>query len=194
MNRVQKQQLLRDMGIDVWRARTQAPVAGVVADPVAELEVDPVAELEVVPVAEPFKVVCLASERVVVLLEITDPVAFAVAETVTNTRRIRRFGGDLLASVAGDWQKTPRETVFTWPRAGLAATEREGKKALSAFVDKQLAAGSVKKIVLISESLSKRLQGVSWPDATVVVPPIDQLMRHGQLKRKLWLDLQKLTI
>ena len=45
MNRVQKQQLLRDMGIDVWRARTQAPVAGLVqagseAEPGAGLGVD----------------------------------------------------------------------------------------------------------------------------------------------------------
>lgn len=181
MNRVQKQQLLRDMGIDVWRLRPRASAAeGVQERTDAGIE--------------PFKVVCLASEHIMLLLDVADSAAYTGADAgafaVANARHIRRFGHDLLASVAGDWQIKLREAVFAWPQPGLATAQGEAVKALSAFVDKQLADGIPKEIVLISEKVVDRLPDVSLPEATILVPPIDQLMCDWQLKRKLWLVLQ----
>ena len=74
------------------------------------------------------------------------------------------------------------QLLFEWPQAGTGNRRaRSGRKALSAFVVKQLTAGEPKEIVLMKlRGLAEVLDRCApLPDAMVVVPAVtDQLMRR----------------
>jgi hypothetical protein len=210
MNRVQKQRLLEDMGIDVWQLRLRAgnraqrsePAGSIVrgesaenppsaagADndaPGADGALDSVDEDRPI---EPFSIFCFAQGGVMVMLQAAD------------AREIGRFGRDLLAGAYGNWRSSThgitedvQETVFSWPPAGLSSTTEEAAKGLRAFTDKQLSRGSGKKLVVLSQSVADRLGGMALPESLVLLPPVAELSGNWELKRNLWLELQTHTI
>lgn len=208
MNRVQKQRLLEDMGIDVWQLRLPAGSRAQRSEPAGIIErgesaENPPSAAGQSPVVaagaldsadedrpiEPFSIFCFAQGGVMVMLQAAD------------AREIGRFGRDLLAGACGNWRSAThgitedvQETVFSWPPAGLSSTPEEAAKGLRAFTDKQLSRGSGKKLVVLSQSVADRLAGMALPESLVLLPPVAELSGNWELKRNLWLELQTHTI
>ena len=145
-------------------------------------------------VIEPFRVFCFVRGDVMLMLQ------------ASHAREIGRFGRDLLVSACGDWRgqvaakaanggtQNVQETVFSWPPAGLAATEEDAVKGLCAFTDKQLSTGGRKKLIVLSRSIAQRLSGMKLPQSVVLLPPVAEMSGSWELKRNLWLELQTHTI
>lgn len=145
-------------------------------------------------VIKPFRVFCFVRGDVMLMLQ------------ASHAREIGRFGRDLLVSACGDWRgqvaaraahggtQNVQETVFSWPPAGLAATEEDAVKGLCAFTDKQLSTGRRKKLIVLSRSIAQRLSGMKLPQSVVLLPPVAEMSGSWELKRNLWLELQTHTI
>ena len=190
-------QLLKDMGIDVWRQRlpaaedsgrvearpqsrervarveSPAPAASrsVRQPPAADRAASPAATAAGPEVA-PFSVLCVAGQGTVVLVE------------PSEMRTARRFCRDLLCSATGEWQAECAELVFAWPEQGVDRDESSMARALKAFVDGQAADHGASQLLIdakVAERLGKTMDG-AWQ----VIPPVDRLMTDGALKREVW--------
>jgi len=201
--------MLRQMGVDVWLAR------GGAVEPLAELSVPqgdsattriPIATEQharpVTPASSepapskppatvpdpaatqprtagspiaPFSVLCLSKGRVLMFVE------------PGQSRAARRFALDLLAASSGVWGGESAHLAFDWPQPGIDNNPLTVRKALSAFVAKQLGDQNP-SLVLIGREVAERLEQI--PDDSIVLAPLPELMVEGELKRALWTELE----
>jgi hypothetical protein len=162
----QRTSILRLLGIDVWVQR-QAATEAVAAQPVAE-ERDPARltrELReslqesprrsaradsgsaavstatpVVPQTNASPAVSKAADNDfpacrVVALHRSEGLLLADGADLTLARRL---GRDLMASHAGGWKDRPSETLFDWQPEKVSGVSLSGRRALGAFINKQL--------------------------------------------------------
>ena len=173
-------------------AATSASVDSADSAACAERVVAPVAAVNTAgedPAIEPFSVLCFSQGGIMVMLQVAD------------AREVGRFARDLLAGACGNWRSAEHgvlqdvhEAVFRWPPAGLSSTEVEAVKALRAFTDKQLSQDRRKTLIVLSQSVADRLDGMALPQSLVLLPPVAELSGNWELKRDLWLELQTYAI
>ncbi len=196
--------LLKEMGIDVWRARRmgdetgsaaqaaptparsrQASRAAAVAREASPPTENPAVQRHAIarqnaavqqPEIAPFNVLCLSNPGAVLLVESGD------------VRSARRFAADLLAAVTGVWGGEMHQLVFEWPQPGIAPSSDAIARALGAFVNKQLA-DNAGALVMVGREVADRLSAAALPEHCLVLPSFDALMTDGSLKRALWQDL-----
>jgi hypothetical protein len=102
----------------------------------------------------------------------------------SEVRTARRFCRDLVSSVTGQWQTSCTELVFEWPGHGVDRDEASMARALRAFVDGQTADHG-QSLLVVDSKVAGRLGEVPGTGCEVV-PPVDQLMTDGALKRSVW--------
>ncbi len=175
--------MLRQMGVDVWLARTGP------ADPLSELSVPRVSVPEDLPVERPgpaparaagpavapFSVACLSKGPVLMLIELGP------------SKAARRFALDLLAAGSGMFGGESTQLAFDWPQPGVDNNAEAVRKALSAFLSKQID-DLDPSTLLIGREVADRLGQV--PDGCILLAPLAELMVDGQKKRSLWTELE----
>ena len=196
-----RRKILQALGVDVWLTRGapaleeaapaaqrlpqtgRNPAAAVAAElraPAVEPELPgrPVvsADKQPAPAApvRPFTVICLSKGDVLMLIEPAD------------LRAGHRFAADVLSALSGIWGGSMTKLAFEWPQPGIANDAQSVRRALGAFVSKQVGDNG-DGLTLIGGELVERLPGV--PEGCVILPPIDALMTRGELKRALWEEL-----
>lgn len=200
--------ILRQMGVDVWLLRHAADdaspalsgpdkpvVAGerdlptVQADSVgavlkaptgtgSDLPLEETTSTLVRPAGRPvaaFSVFCLSKGPVLMLVELGP------------SKAARRFALDVLAASSGIYGGDTAQLAFEWPQPGVDNNPETLKKALGAFVSKQLSDHAPSR-VLISQEVSARLEQI--PDGCIELPPLSELMVDGEGKRALWAKLE----
>ncbi len=202
-----KHATLREMGVDVWLLRRAeaaasaelsvpadaAPSGGPAPEPVerhrrrlakapAEPARTPAPAVEAAPPTRPvgppvppFSVVCLSKGPVLMLVEL-EP-----------AKAVRRFALDVLAASSGMFGGKSAQLAFDWPQPGIGNDERSMRKALGAFVAKQLGDQAPAR-VLISRPVAERLEQI--PEGTILLAPLAELMVDGRQKRALWEELE----
>ncbi|MEM8766599.1 MAG: hypothetical protein AAGE43_04095 [Pseudomonadota bacterium] len=212
--------LLKAMGIEVYRLRhgdaarepveqapDQTPVKQALKDtlpPLAGSETAPASAppsaspapmtvpADAGPAVAPFVVLCLRKAGGLVILE-------ADATGGPRQKAERRFAVDLLAAATGAWGGDTEALVFSWPQAAIENTAVAQRKALRAFLAKQLSDAQA-TVVLMDEGLSARLpeDGAFFDGSAdaggadvLSVPPLTALMSDGALKRALWQTLER---
>jgi len=117
---------------------------------------------------------------------------------VAQVRSARRLVKDLLQAGTGDWSGKPAQTVFAWPPEQTSAAGISGRRALLAFVDKQLDDLGSPGALIVCERVLEMLpglvdsvtrRGVRYLSA----PRLQELMQNGEAKRDLWLKIQQLN-
>jgi hypothetical protein len=193
---LRKRTMLRQMGVDVWLARsgpgeqlaelsaaTVGPTASAVQQKVPPPAADRVEPAEP-PVTQPqpagspvapFSVLCLVKGRALMLVELGE------------SRSARRFALDVLAASSGIWGGESTHLAFDWPQPGVENQPGTVRKALGAFVSKQLG-DHQPSLVLIGREVAERLEQI--PDGSVVLAPFAELMVEGEQKRALWAELE----
>jgi hypothetical protein len=126
------------------------------------------------PVA-PFSVFCLSKGPVLMLVELGP------------SKAARRFALDVLAASSGIYGGETAQLAFEWPQPGVDNNPRTLKKALGAFVSKQLSDQAPSR-VLIDQEVSARLEQI--PDGSIELAPLAELMVDGERKRALWAKLE----
>jgi len=207
-------QILREMGVDVWRRRrtgsddsgegsgkkasgkkasdkktsgnkqpVKKPLPAAVAadrsgldDVSAAVGREPEQKAPDAAGVPAFKVLSLLREGALLVVE--------PAEIRTG----RRFAADLLAAVTGLWGGESRQLVFDWPQAGIENTRESMSRALAAFVNKQIS-DNEDGLTLIGAEVVDRLGQAPVPEDCLVLPPFEELMTRGELKRSLWKEI-----
>jgi hypothetical protein len=201
--------ILRQMGVDVWLLRRRADealpglsapggqvVAGAREQPTvqtdsvkAALKATAVGKGRGLPPAEttstpvrsagrpvaPFSVFCLSKGPVLMLVELGP------------SKAARRFALDVLAASSGIYGGDTAQLAFEWPQPGVDNNPQTLKKALGAFVAKQLSDQAPSR-VLIGQEVSARLEQI--PDGSIELAPLAELMVDGERKRALWAELE----
>lgn len=117
---------------------------------------------------------------------------------VQGLKYARRLATDLLRAAAGDWQSALEQTVFDWHPDKVGSAGVSGRRALAAFVDKQLDDLGREKSVLLCERVAAMLPELagslsSRDHHTIRVPALQALAGDGEAKRILWQQIQQLT-
>lgn len=202
-------QILSEMGIDVWRLRTDGLQQEVLDAAASESASGPQAVVESpgsrgqtaaavesnartaapateAPVEAPVEGKPVAPFNVVSLADEGGLLLFQSADL----KSARRFAVDLLAAVTGSWSRNFRQLVFAWPQPGIENTHASMVKALAAFVDKQIHDAGSNRVLVSAELLQSLDQ--SWPDVEIQpLPEIDRLMVDAELKKSAWLEISK---
>ncbi len=185
--------MLRQMGVDVWllRRETAEALAELSAPerllPTAEpaqteaAQRAPVAQPEPRPQppvsgpeVQPFSVYCLSKGPVLMLVELG------------ASKAERRFALDVLAASSGLFGGNAAQLAFEWPQPGVDNNPGTVRKALRAFVAKQLGDQQPEQI-LIGREVAGRLEQL--PEGAIELAPLAELMVDGALKRALWAEL-----
>jgi len=116
-----------------------------------------------------------------------------------DLRLARRLGRDLMASSAGRWKDRPRETVFDWQPEKMPGVPVSGRRALGAFVSKQLDDVSSGSFVLVCAEVQELLAGLfESTDGRELrlcrMTSLAQLATDTKAKRALWAQIQQLTV
>ena len=206
-----KHAFLRQMGVDVWLPRTGPlePLAELSAGLAAPAEtetaeqrsdsagtepaapVPPARVRQPVPSAPtdrettgrtgsgaalaPFSVLCLSKGPALMLVE------------PGQSKAARRFCLDVLAAASGLYGGESVQVVFNWPQPGVENDLLSAKKALGAFVAKQLG-DQAPELVLVDAISAERLE--SLPEGSLLLAPVPELMVDAAKKRTLWLELE----
>jgi hypothetical protein len=208
-----KRAMLRQMGVDVWLDRTghseplaelsepevsqredlpsertdQTPLPGEPArsPPRAEIPAPQESTAPKEPIAPkrqpsgpalaPFSVACLSKGPVLMLVELAP------------SKAGRRFALDVLAAASGVFGGETTQLAFDWPQPGVDNTPETVRKALGAFVAKQIGDLDPARL-LMDREVAGRLERV--PDGCVLLAPLAELMVDGQKKRALWTELE----
>ena len=191
---------MRAMGIDVWHLRPAAspqepvvptehrvqtlpenlsdprPSTPLSAQP-AQTSASGSQAVRPTPVA-PFVVVSLIKQDVLLLIAPRD------------LKASRRFAQDVLAAATGVRDGESGQRVFDWPQPGIENSAASLSRALGAFVSKQIS-DNASGMTLIGAELLERLDDFELTDDTLVMAAIDELMTSAELKRKLWLEIER---
>ncbi len=182
-------QILSELGVTVWRLRIDGRADETVLEPASnehpaagsadeETVEEPVSAVSMIPAVDAFRVLSLVSEGGLLLIQPTD------------VRAGRRFGAELLAGATGNWGKDCTQLIFSWPQQGIENTESSMRKALGAFVEKQVADAATDR-VLITRETCERVDENRLPEDALRLPGIDELMISGELKKSTWLEISK---
>lgn len=95
----------------------------------------------------------------------------------------RRFALDVLAAASGVFGGETAQLAFDWPQPGVENNPDTARRALAAFVAKQLGDRPDGQ-VLIGAEVVERLEAA--PDGCLVLPAMAELMVDGERKRALW--------
>ena len=109
----------------------------------------------------------------------------------------RRLAGDLLGSMAASNSPKPIEMHFEWPPEQVPGVALDGRRALTAFISRQLddlAAGST---VVVCEEVRELLPGLADLLAQrslnhLAIARLRELAVSAAAKRTLWTQLQQL--
>jgi len=108
----------------------------------------------------------------------------------------RRLGRDLLASTSGGSVATPEETLFEWDPRAVGSAAVNGRRALAAFVRRQLdelGAGTL----LASAQVTSRVPDLEGEAGSAVrllrIPDLPTLLDQPEAKRALWQRIQSLA-
>jgi hypothetical protein len=176
------------MGIDVWHLRPAAqenlsdqqassPLSAQPATTPQRFSASEPHTVRPTPIA-PFVVVSLIKQDVLLLMAPRDLEAS------------RRFARDVLAAATGVRGGESGQRVFDWPQPGIENSAASLNRALGAFVAKQISDND-SGMTLIGAELLDRLDGFEITDNTLVMAAIDELMTSAELKRKLWLEIER---
>lgn len=103
-----------------------------------------------------------------------------------ENRTVRRFAADLLAAATGVWGGRSRLLRFDWPQPGIENTQSTLERALTAFVERQLAESPDDELCLVSSDVLDRVDQARLPEGFLVLPPVSELMSSAALKRSVW--------
>ena len=98
-----------------------------------------------------------------------------------------RFCLDVLAAASGEYGGGSAQVAFNWPQPGVENNQHNARKALGAFVAKQLS-DQAPALVLVEGYTADRLETV--PEQSLRLAPLSELMINGEQKRALWIDLE----
>lgn len=203
-------QLLRDMGIDVWRARLRAAGPSAVAEAPRQHEAQP-APPE--PSARKTTPATVRREPPATSMPTRPPAGSAQQGTGTTARRAAppftvlcaqtdaalllaelseeraagRFVRDVLAAAGGG---PPRTLVFEWPQRGIDADAVSAARALRAFCARQLDETPA-RVLLVGADVLERVGDLALPENAIVLAPLGELMVDGARKRALWQALKQ---
>lgn len=132
------------------------------------------------------RIICLALPGGVLLADARD------------LKSARRLGRDLLAALDGNWQHPPTETLFDWPPQQALGVSVSGKRALTAFIARQLdelPEGGVIIACARVGTLLPELAGAAAQRTQRVVETemLTELASDTDAKRRLWTQIQQLT-
>lgn len=200
--RAGKRAMLRRMGVDVWLTRTgvrepsarpaAAKTSGLAADnqtarknaasknaaskkAASRMSPSPDVTSTAEPAVAPFSVACLSKGQVLMLVELG------------RSKAASRFALDVLAASSGQFGGEAVQLAFDWPQPGVDNNAGSARKALGAFVAKQLG-DRAPALVLVGREVANRLEQV--PDGSILLAPLAELMVDGDKKRALWAELE----
>lgn len=220
----QRRQILQLMGIDVWvqrrerdaepvsvqadQAQETVPVAAGRSSPASTAELkrdlqqvtqpaaksgspvspEPASVTNQQPAADIFPACQILAVRQADVLVLADMAQQTLA---------RRLGRDLVASTTRQWQKRPAETLFDWQPEQLSGMTVDGRRALLAFVSRQLDELDAGSLIIADVLVQERLPEladliVNRAGRFCPVPSLDQLANDAGAKRDLWAQLQQL--
>ena len=104
-----------------------------------------------------------------------------------RSKAVRRFALDILAASSGVFGGESAQLSFDWPQPGVDNNPSSARKALGAFMSKQLS-DQDPALVLIGREVAAHLE--QTPAASIELPPLAELMVDGDLKRALWAELE----
>lgn len=115
-----------------------------------------------------------------------------------DLKATRRLGRDLLAAMSGNWQSQPMETLFDWPPQQAPGVSVSGKKALAAFIARQLDELSEGGVIVACAGVGKLLpelagEAASRKQRIVETERLTDLASDTDAKRRLWTQIQQLT-
>ena len=115
-----------------------------------------------------------------------------------DLKAARRLGRDLLAAMSGNWQSQPMETLFDWPPQQAPGVSVSGKKALAAFIARQLDELSEDGVIVACAGVGKLLPELAGDVARrkqriVETEQLTELASDTDAKRRLWTQIQQLT-
>lgn len=187
MREATRRQILSDMGIVRWQLRTTATAVeqrnGRAPHPAPPASEAGGRGREVAREA-PWSALSIASGGVLLLVP------------GDNSRRDLRLATDLLAAASGDWQTRPVSRRFDWPgAAGREVTQAPdgGRRALTAFIDKDLADHDV-RLLLCVKALRSLLPESLPRCRSVEIPALETLGRDPDAKRLLWQSLREISV
>lgn len=165
---------------------TSAPSAAAVE---ATLETDASGGQEAAPQSDDLpacRILCLAGSGRLLLADAHD------------LKAARRLGRDLLAALNGDWQSQPMETLFDWPPQQALGVSVSGRKALAAFIARQLDELSEGGAIVACAGVGKLLPELAGDAASrkqriVETEQLTELASDTDAKRRLWTQIQQLT-
>jgi len=110
----------------------------------------------------------------------------------------RRLGRDLMSSSLGHWQDRPRETVFDWHPEKVTGVAVSGRRALGAFVNKQLDDLASGGYVLVCEEVLGLLSDLTEIAGNrdlklCTTASLARLATDVDAKRTLWAQIQQLA-
>lgn len=195
--RAGKRAMLRRMGVDVWLTRTgvrepsarpaAAKTSGLAADnqtarknaaskkAASRMSPSPDVTSTAEPAVAPFSVACLSKGQVLMLIELG------------RSKAASRFALDVLAASSGQFGGEAVQLDFDWPQPGVDNNAGSARKALGAFVAKQVG-DRAPALVLVGREVANRLEQV--PDGSILLAPLAELMVDGDKKRALWAELE----
>ncbi len=136
------------------------------------------------PAADPFSVLSLVSGDTLVLVD------------GSASRRDQRLAMDVLGAASGDGAGKPVSRRFHWPPAeggiGIHAGAGAARRALAAFVDKDLADHAVRR-VLYTPDVAARWPADSTGVTRIELPALASLGQDPAAKRDLWRRLRSGT-
>ena len=106
---------------------------------------------------------------------------------LARSKAARRFALDIIAASSGQFGGGTAQLAFDWPQPGVDNHADAVRKALGAFVAKQLA-DQAPALVLVGREVANRLERV--PDDCILMAPLAELMVDGDKKRALWAELE----
>lgn len=106
-----------------------------------------------------------------------------------SSRRDLRLARDILSAAVGDWRSRPARRDFRWPPEiaghGLAPSPDAGRRALAAFIDKDVSDHGV-GLLLCTHSVAARFPS-GWQGCRLLpMPELPELGRDPDAKRALW--------
>jgi hypothetical protein len=165
------------MGIVPWRLRVPE---GLTAQPQS-----PVSEAASI---EPETAAPVAGQTRISVLSIALAGTLVLVDGASS-RRDLKLARDVAAAASGDWQARPVSRRFDWPPAvpgdGVPPAADAGRRALNAFVDKDLGDHEA-RLLLCIEPLARLLPESFSGCRRLVMPALDVLGREAEAKRALW--------
>ena len=159
------------------RSRAPAEAAGTPSPGAAHLPDQPALPSQVGAPVAPFRVSCLTKGDVLLL----------VLSEGGESRAARRFALDLLSAASGIWGGEAAQLAFDWPQPGIENNAETQRKALGAFVAKQIGDHDG-GLMLIGAEVVERLS--ETPAGALILAPLEALMTRGELKRELWREIE----